>query len=65
MVAAMLELMEKPQAGAPAKSEQLWSSCRYPRASENSLWRKRRLALRPGGSGPAKALAPSPPTRAA
>lgn len=47
VVAAMLELMEKPQAGAPAKSEQLWSSCRYPRASENSLWRKRRLALRP------------------
>lgn len=37
MVAAMLELMEKLQAGAPAASEQLFSSCRYPRASENSL----------------------------
>lgn len=38
----MLELMEKLQAGAPAASEQLVSSCRYPRASENSLWQERR-----------------------
>lgn len=41
MVVAMLELMEKLQAGAPAASEQLFSSCRYPRASENSLWQER------------------------
>lgn len=40
-MAAMLELMEKLQAGAPAISEQLFSSCRYPRASENSLWQER------------------------
>lgn len=40
-VAAMLELMEKLQVGAPATSEQLFSSCRYPRASENSLWQER------------------------
>lgn len=37
VVVVMLELMEKLQAGAPAASQQLVSSCRYPRASENSL----------------------------
>lgn len=37
VVAAMLELTEKLHAGAPAASEQLFSNCRYPRASENSL----------------------------
>lgn len=40
-MAAMPEPMEKLQAGAPATSEQLFSSCRYPRASENSLWQER------------------------
>lgn len=40
-MAAMLELMEKLQAGAPAISEQLFSSCRLSRASENSLWQER------------------------
>lgn len=41
MVAAMLELTEKLHAGAPAASEQLFSNCRYPRASENSLRQER------------------------
>ena len=54
---AMLELMEKLQAGAPAASEQLFSSCRYPRASENSLHQKRGLAVSAGGRGPGQAPA--------
>lgn len=56
VVAAMLELMEKLQAGVPAASEQLLSSCRYPRASENSLWQEG-LAVRTGGRGPGRVLA--------
>lgn len=41
MVVAMLELTEKLHAGAPTASEQLFSNCRYPRASENSLRQER------------------------
>lgn len=65
VVAAMLELMEKLQAGVPAASEQLLSSCKYPRASENSLWQEG-LAVRTGDRGPGSpgrvlALPTSPP----
>lgn len=65
VVVAMLEWMEKLQAGAPAISEQLFSSCRYPRASENSLWQEK-LAVRTGSRVPmspgrALALLTSPP----
>lgn len=41
MVVAMLELTEKLHEGAPTASEQLFSNCRYPRASENSLRQER------------------------
>lgn len=41
MVLAMLELTEKLHAGVPTASEQLFSNCRYPRASENSLRQER------------------------
>lgn len=56
----MLEPTEKLHAGAPAASEQLCSSWRYPRASENSLWGRLVLgqAARPRASGRALALHP-------
>lgn len=41
MVLAMLELTEKLHVGVPTASEQLFSNCRYPRASENSLRQER------------------------
>lgn len=50
MVEAMLELTEKLQAGAPTASEQLFSNCRYPSASENSLRQER--AVRTDSSSP-------------
>lgn len=61
MAVAMLELMEKLQAGAPAASEQLLSSWRYPRASENSLWQERDPAIRTGGWGRGPGKAPALP----